>query len=727
MIVPALAAAVLMYSLAATATVRAASVRGEQAKPAVPSLGLVPDDVAAYSASLRLREQYDAVVNSQAWAKLKTIPVIQMGLGLYGMQASSPQSVPGKINAFLNDPDTRKLIDVGTDLASNEMFGYADHDFVDTVQLAQRVAGAMRYGPMMLQLSGKSDGDQGSMQARILIAALAKNLPLIKVPTVVLGFKTSNATAVKEQLDRLEKLAKERLEEVPKLKGRFQRTTVDGFEYLTLSLDGEMIPWEQIPAEEMDKLQDSKADAEKVIARVKQLKLTVAIGLRDDYLLVAIGPSTDALARLGKGKPLADRPELAPVRKFAQQRLISVGYLSKAMSARLGAGKEDIDELLQTAEALLPLAKLPAEETAQIRKDAAALAKDVKTLLPASGAMMEFSYLTAKGSEGYSYDWTQQPWIDGSKPLGLLQHVGGNPLLAAAARSKVSVANYDLIAKWVGVAYRYVEKYAVPKIPEDKRAEFDKFVKNVTPLVHRLDEANRQLLLPALADGQTAVVLDAKLKSKQFLAALPATEKPMPMLEPALVVGVSDAELLKKACVEYRAILDGLIDALRQVEDSKIPEDFKIPEAKVIESKLGTIYAYALPAAWGVDGKIAPNAGLAKSVAVVSLSQKHTERLLADAPLKVDGQALKMTRPLAGAVIFDVAGLVDAITPWVDFGVQKVVQKQAQDETADASAYISQAHIVLDVLKVVRNVVSESYLEGKVLVTHTRVEIRDVK
>ena len=63
------------------------------------------------------------------------------------------------------------------------------------------------------------------------------------------------------------------------------------------------------------------------------MTLVVAVGLRGDYLLVSIGSSTDVLARLGQGKHLAERPELAPLQKFAGNRLTGVDYLSQAMSA----------------------------------------------------------------------------------------------------------------------------------------------------------------------------------------------------------------------------------------------------------------------------------------------------------------------------------------------------------------------------------------------------------
>ena len=148
------------------------------------------------------------------------------------------------------------------------------------------------------------------------------------------------------------------------------------------------------------------------------------------------------------------------------------------------------------------------------------------------------------------------------------------------------------------------------------------------PLLGRLDKATRDLLIPALADGQTGLVIDAKLTSRQFIKALPPTEQPLPMLEPAIVVGVSDADKLKQAFAEYYAVADDFVEVLKGIEKSEIPKDFKIPRPRVYNLRQGTVYGYPLPAEWGVDSRVLPNAGLSEKVAVLSLSGKHTLRLL---------------------------------------------------------------------------------------------------
>jgi hypothetical protein len=304
--------------------------------------------------------------------------------------------------------------------------------------------------------------------------------------------------------------------------------------------------------------------------------------------------------------------------------------------------------------------------------------------------------------ENYGYQWGLYPNLDGSKPLGLLSHVGGNPLLGIVGRAKPAPEQYDMLVKWVRIGYRYFEEFGVPQMHSPDRDKYNKFVERARPLVARLDKANRTLLLPALADGQLGFVLDAKLQSKQFLKRLPPTEKPMPMVEPALLLGVSNAALLRQACQEYWAIAEGVLDAVRQVEPNAIPADFKLPKPTVTKTTLGEIAGYPLPAECGVDKVIFPNAGLSDHLAVLSFSRNHTERLLASTPWKIGGLLASSNGPLLLAGGFDWAALVEAARPWADLAAQKVIAdklQQADPEAAKAqlSAVLKQLHAVMDV------------------------------
>jgi hypothetical protein len=96
----------------------------------------------------------------------------------------------------------------------------------------------------------------------------------------------------------------------------------------------------------------------------------------------------------------------------------------------------------------------------------------------------------------------------------------------------------------------------------------------------------------------------------------------------------------------------------------------------------------------------------------------------------VDGGPLaEKDRPLAAAVVFDWAGLVDAATPWVEFGATKYMESASGGKvTAEArSAVLEKVEVVLEVLKCWRGVTSATYLEDGVLVTHHETVFRDLK
>ena len=75
----------------------------------------------------------------------------------------------------------------------------------------------------------------------------------------------------------------------------------------------------------------------------------------------------------------------------------------------------------------------------------------------------------------------------------------------------------------------------------------------------------------------------------------------------------------------------------------------------------------------------------------------------------------------------DIAGLIDAVTPWIDLAVQTAIeQSNDEDSKGKAAMYLDQSHTFLDVLKVFRTVSSQSYTEGGAMVNHAEFEIRDI-
>jgi hypothetical protein len=724
--------------LAAAVSICLVSQTAQAAPKYNNSLDWVPADAVFYSASLRMKEQVDIVAKSNAWQKIKNLPSVQMGWSLAQMGMMSQRQ---QVDGFLSDPENQELLEVVKDLFSQEFLVYGDHNSSDFLDVMLRTLNAIQYGSMMANAHGQHDEN---VSARIILNSLDAQRDRFNSPGVTFGFKLTDAKRAQNQLNRLEKHAQAAINNQPKLSGRLKRATIAGSDYLTLELDGSLVPWDQVPWKDLEETPGQYNDLK---AKLLAMKVVVSLGVRGDYLLLSVGGTTAPLASLGTGKLLADEPEFKPLAKFANERLVGISFVSKGMLKALSDPKRELDQAVQIVEQVLPEAGLPPEMNERILKDARELMSELKGIIPEPGAQLQFSFLSPLGVEGYTHNWTVNNLEDGSKPLTLLEHVGGNPILAAVNRAKYSPQQYDALRKWVVKAYGYFEDLAVPKFKDKDKAQYNSIKEAALPLIKRLDKVTGEMLLPALADGQGGFVLDAKITSAHWFEDVPQNGRFMPMLEAAFVFGVSDAELLKKACAEYRAIADDAVEEVRKMHPNDVPPDFKLPQPESRTATDGTITWYKLPPNLPFDEQLLPNSGLNKTVAVMSLSPNTTERLLGTAPLVVTsgGPLADKSKPLSGAVVFNFANLMDAATPWIDLAVREMaagaaeaggnglflaenatLAKLAADDNPTTKMILDQVHTVIDVLKCFRTVEAATYLEDGVTVTHSLTVFKDV-
>src|SRR5262249_8546995 len=149
-------------------------------------------------------------------------------------------------------------------------------------------------------------------------------------------------------------------------------------------------------------------------------------------------------------------------------------------------------------------------------------------------------------------------------------------------------------------AFHYFDTLAVPQMKPEERKQYHEFMEFAKPLIEKIDTTTGKMLLPALADGQCGLVIDAKLSSRAGVKQMPKAGNALPMIEPAIVVGVSDPELLKKACGEYRGVIDAIIAKIAEKAPEALPPGFKLPDPNVRESHAGAIFSYPFPKELGV-------------------------------------------------------------------------------------------------------------------------------
>ncbi len=169
---------------------------------------------------------------------------------------------------------------------------------------------------------------------------------------------------------------------------------------------------------------------------------------------------------------------------------------------------------------------------------------------------------------------------------------------------------------------------------------------------------------------------------------------------------------------------DDFLELAKSIDDKHdIPADFKIQRPKEFNLRQGKLWGYALPAEAGVDTRVMPNAGLSDNVAVLSMSGRHTQRLLGESDPTMAGIKLPTNKAYGTVAAFDFTALLDAAAPWVDLALAKGTEQT----TPENAAMIKQhAKAALEVLRCYHGTVAVTYQEGKITITRSRSEFHDL-
>lgn len=697
------------------------------------SLGWVPSDAAFYTSSMRLGETFQKFVQSKAFDKLKNLEGVKQATKEFERQWNDPAGDFAQAKEVLERPETQRTLAFVGDMASHEMWSYGDMKYADLMELGSQVQVAMREAQFEMQLK-EAQGEEPDPMILFngFIKALDQNQNKIVIPNSITGFKVADVDRAKEQLALLDELIANGVQGNPTLQPAYVKKTVAGTEYMVLDLKGNMVPW-QLAGFFLQGI--DFASFNRVVGRLNQLELTIALGVKDDHVLLLVGDSAEFLKSLGGNDLLVDRKEFAPLRAMDGKNFTAVAYVSEAYKKRVGNPAEALAAMQQAVEGMLPQLPVNDDLKQEIGNDLKNVAKWVESLDYEPGATLSFEYETPRGYEGYSYDWSKNTVLDGSKPLPLLDHVGGNPVAFVVLRSQYKPEDYDTMTVVLGKAYGYLETFLVGELNDDERAEFQSVMKIVMPHVKKLDATTRNKLMPAMKDGQGAMVLDMKAKSRQWFTEMPPAQRQLAMPQLAFVYGVSDADLLQEAIGDYHEIAQSLIDDLHENDPNKIPK-ITLPTASKEDVEGGSLYQHMIPPDSGLDPQIAPSAGFGKDVAVWGYMPKQTKQLLEGTALVVDGGPLADTdRNLAAAAGFNFAEFVDGVEPWIEYGVAQYFRSQAvstegefvQFDEPTMDEVIAQMREVAEVLKCFRGYTSATSIEKGATVTHFDYHFEDLE
>jgi hypothetical protein len=738
----AVAAAMLLVPPGARADAPAAGPAG---------VALVPHDAAFLSSSLRLRQQYDALVGSNAFKAIMDLPAVKRAVASYEEQRTTPGSPFSTFESFLQLPDNEVIVDLLADMVATDTFVYGEPSCVSFWKLVRRVMEAQQRAGIA---AGREDivvddapSDNADLEvaapevvATLHLEALADNLDLIVVPDVVWGFKTTKRDVAMAQLDRLETLATSLLQGDPDGVAAVARRPTAGGELLTLTLDGSRVPWAEVERELAAAAGDDQR-AEQVFDRLRDLDLVLAIGVVGDWVIVSLGDSVDHLDKLampGSGrKGLLELPAFAPLRGDASKPITAVSYVSEAFAEAVGDPRAGGDMLQAAIDEIGSGDELSDEAVADIRGLAARAVDEYGRRLPEPGPWMGYSFLTDRGYEGYAWNWSRNQPFDGTSRLDLLEHVGGAPLAVLVTRLRPDQAAFDAAVDIAATAWQLMRRHGRSRMEGAERAEFDAVAERFTPLAARLASTLRDKVLASLADGQVGLVLDAKGHTKKPQRRLPASVEQLPLVEPAIVLPLADPKLFKDGLNDLFELADEVTEAVRDIEPEAVPDDYRIPEPERTKLEEGSVWAWTLVNA-GLDDQIRPAIAVGGDAVVLTLVPRQAGRMMAETGLETGAQLTRFEEPLAGAAAVDVAGLLDALRPWVVYltrygcvqqregGVDPQRELSAADETPEASEAVEHVAVIIEALKSLRVAVAETSFRDGALVTHWRNVIRDM-
>ncbi|MEX0669695.1 MAG: hypothetical protein WD060_04465 [Pirellulales bacterium] len=751
------------------------------AKPADVGAAVVPSDAAFLSSSLRLREQYDRITKSNAFAAVRSLPVIARALDSIEEQRTTPGSPFSTFDTFMQLPENERAVELLADMVSTDTFVYGEPSCISFWRLIRKVTAAQQRGGLgAAEQDGQpegadddtadddeavdndeedadedgdddEDGDEQGLAfgltgeidsgrvARLTLQTLADNLDLLVVPDIVWGFKTSKRDIGEDQLKRIAVLAKMFLEGDPELAKAFERRKVAGAEMLTFTLDGERIPWDDLEQEAVAATGDEER-ARKVFDRLRSLDVVLAIGLVGDRMILSIGDSVDHLEKLAlpgsDRKGLLTLPAFKPLLDHLDKPITGISYLSESLNEALGASRSDIESMATLVDQLDDDG-MSEEAKADIRDLTGRVADEYAKRLPEPGPWTAFSFIGEQGYEGYVWNWAQNLPFDGSKRLDLLEHAGGAPLGVLVSRIKSDPAAFDVAVNLTRAAWVLFEKHGRPQLSDEEGEQFDQFNEHVAPLGGKLTTILRDKILKGLADGQVGLVLDAKARTKRPQAELPASSEPLPLVEPAIVLSLDDPKVFRDGLSDLFALGDELTEAVRDMDSEAVPAGYRIPAPEKSKVEGGTVWSWALDNSQ-LDEQIRPSIGVGEKAAVFSLVPKQVGRLLVESRLETGAQLTKFAEPLAGAAALDFAGLVDVLQPWVvyvtrygcvqqrDGSVDADTELTAADENEQAKEALAHAKVIFEALKSLRAAVSETSFRDDALVTHWRNVIRDM-
>ena len=698
-------------------------------------IALIPDDAAFLASTLRGREQYDRIVASNAFASLKELESVAKALDELAKQQTQPGNPMAIAMMMMQMPDNQEAIALLQDMVATDTFVFGTSSWVTVSKLLKKLQSAQQAANIATITKGTDlEIDAESTLNQLLAETLAANTDQIVIPDLVWGFRTTQVDAAQKQLERIETFVTGMAQAQPMLADAVVRKEIGNGDFITVTIKPDPTLLKMAMSNVL-KFTDMEEELEKIMNRISELRIVVALGVVKEHVVLSIGGGKEHLQAMGStGGSLLDTKPFKVVRDATEKPLTSIWYRSQKLAKAWETSPEDIEQAKKFAAAVAKANDLTPEATAEAEELVGELLEGYASQMPEAGPWLAYSYLTDTGYAGEEWNWAKNiPW-DGSTPLSL-DHFGGNPLAVIALRTKTDPKQFEAFVNWTDSLRKFVSNAIASTGDDDVQEGFKTFDEKIVPLGEELTNTVREKFLPSLKNGQFGLVLDGKATTTKIQADLPSSSEPLPLIEPAIVLSLDDDKLFREGLSDIFALSDKVLSVIREIdEDDNIPSEYRIPDPEEQEVEEGNLWTFALPES-GLDEQIQLSIGVGKNAAVFSFTPTQAERILTSSPLQLEGD---FSQNLAAAAILDWVAFANLLEPWATYvircgGMQQEKGRLDPDstigpdsETEEVTDALKQLATIFDVVRCLKSATAKTSIEEDATVTRWQNRIEDL-
>lgn len=624
-------------------------------------LSFAPKDVAFFSTNLNLRKAWEGFLKGNFVTRLRDLPYIQRLEGEILSQWDNSEGQMRMLKENLKNPNVKSVLDLIVDMNSQEIFYYGENNWNDAV------GGLMRF---YQDLNSRSDNPVAMQE--FLSDLDGDYLSELKIPTTVIGFRLNNEETARTLLDALQGALQFGLQQVPELAPLGKQITRKDFkdgQALSITLSTSLIPMEKLDPEVKERL-------EGVIEGLEGRKLVLSLGMRAKTLLISISENVSPILAFGSGDSLATHERMNVLLENMPSDLRTVSYVSKEWresqwDATYGSYFQNMANQFAVAVSSEESDEVNVEEWQQeIVDDAAELDARISELDLEFDAAVSWSFASEVGLEGMTYDYSENVFLENATPMSIIRHAGTKPLVTVAVKQQPQPLIGQLLKELLERAPAHIRRFiALAEQDDDERDKAIDVLEKAWPLVEETFSIATSEILPALDDREGLFTMSAQWTTPELSADFPIPDQPLPLPEIAAAIKLRNRDQFLSGCRDLFGVFDKVVELVREAQPDSIPDGYTVPRPQQEELAGATRFFYHEFSQRSFAG-FEPQVVVSNDTVVVGYSERQVMDLLQDKPLATRPAWLSPEMPVASMSVFDLAGMVNAVSPWLNFGFQ---------------------------------------------------------